>query len=85
MRAAIILTMTPVALVMMPVLSRIAHDRRQFGAAYGNMAPTTGTVWLPAVAVLGLVAPKSCCPARSARTGATVFTHLVIHSKNRAL
>jgi len=50
--------MTPVALVMMPALSRIAHDRRQFGAAYGNMVLTTSTVWLPAVAVLGLVAPE---------------------------
>jgi len=58
MRAAITLTMTPVALVIMPALSRIAHDRRQFGAAYGNMVLTTSTVWLPAVAVLGLLAPE---------------------------
>jgi len=57
MRAVITLTMTPVALVMMPVLSRIAHDRGQFGAAYSNMVLTTSTVWLPVVAGLGLVAP----------------------------
>jgi len=57
MRAVITLTMTPVALVMMPVLSRIANDRGQFGAAYSNMVLTTSTVWLPVVAGLGLVAP----------------------------
>jgi len=57
MRAVIIVTMTPLALVMMPALSRIAHDRKQFGAAYSNMVLTTSTVWLPMVAGLGLVAP----------------------------
>jgi len=57
MRAAIILTMTPLALVMMPALSRIAHDRQQFGAAYSSMVLTTSTVWLPVAAVLGLMAP----------------------------
>lgn len=57
MRAATTLTMTPLALVMMPALSRIAHDRTQFGAAYSNMVLTASMVWLPAVAMLGLVAP----------------------------
>jgi len=57
MRAVITLTMTPVALVMLPALSRIAHDRKQFGAAYIDMVAITSTVWLPAVAGLGLVAP----------------------------
>ena len=57
MRAVITVTMTPLALVMMPALSRIAHDRKQFGAAYIDMISTTSTVWLPAVAGLGLIAP----------------------------
>ena len=44
MRAVITLTMTPLTLVMMPALSRIAHDRTQFGAAYSNMVLTASTV-----------------------------------------
>ena len=56
-RAAITLTMTPLALVMTPALSRIAHNRQEFGAAYASMVLTASTVWLPVVAVLRLVAP----------------------------
>ncbi len=57
MRALIILVMTPLQLVMMPALSRIAHDRGRFGAAYSEMVLMASTVWLPAAASLGLAAP----------------------------
>ena len=56
-RVAITVTMTPLQLVMMPVLSRIAHDRAKFGAAYTDMVVMASTVWVPAVAGLGLLAP----------------------------
>lgn len=55
-RAVITLTMTPLQLVMMPVLSRIANNRIKFGAAYIDMVVIVSTVWVPAVAGLGLVA-----------------------------
>ncbi len=55
-RSAIIVTMTPLQLVMMPVLSRIADNRAKFGAAYIDMVVIVSTVWVPAVAGLGLVA-----------------------------
>jgi O-antigen/teichoic acid export membrane protein len=55
-RAAIVLVMTPLQLVMMPALSRIAHDRQRFGAAYSEMVITTSIVWLPLVTGLGLAA-----------------------------
>ena len=58
MRAVITLTMTPLQLVMMPVLSRIAHNRQKFGAAYSDMVVMVSTVWMPAVAGLGLIAPQ---------------------------
>jgi len=57
MRAAIAVIMTPLALVMLPTLSRIAHNRPQFGAAYSSMVLTTSMIWLPVIAGLGLVAP----------------------------
>jgi len=44
-------------LVMMPVLSRIAGNRERFGAAYTDMIVMASTVWVPAVAGLGLLAP----------------------------
>lgn len=57
-RSLIILTMTPVQVVMMPALSRIANDRKKFGLAYADMVLMTSTVWLPAVAGLGIMAPE---------------------------
>ncbi len=57
-RSLIILTMTPVQVVMMPALSRIANDRKRFGLAYADMVLMTSTVWLPAVAGLGIMAPE---------------------------
>ena len=57
LRAVIILVMTPLQLVMMPALSRIAHDKPRFGAGYSNMVILISTVWLPMVAGLGLAAP----------------------------
>ena len=56
-RAVITVTMTPLQLVMMPVLSRIADNREKFGAAYTDMIVMASTVWVPAVAGLGLLAP----------------------------
>jgi len=56
-RAVITVTMTPLQLVMMPVLSRIAGNRERFGAAYTDMIVMASTVWVPAVAGLGLLAP----------------------------
>ena len=56
-RAIIIMTMTPLQLVMMPVLARIADNRAKFGAAYIDMVVIVSTVWMPAVAGLGLIAP----------------------------
>ena len=56
-RALITLAMTPLQLVMMPALSRLAHDRARFGAAYTEMVLMTSTAWLPAAAGLGLAAP----------------------------
>jgi PST family polysaccharide transporter len=58
MRAVITVTMTPLQLVMMPVLSRIADKRARFGAAYTDMIVMASTVWVPAVAGLGLLAPE---------------------------
>jgi O-antigen/teichoic acid export membrane protein len=58
MRAVITVTMTPLQLVMMPVLSRIADNRVRFGAAYTDMIVMASTVWVPAVAGLGLLAPE---------------------------
>ena len=55
-RSVIIVTMTPLQLVMMPVLSRIADNRAKFGASYIDMVVIVSTVWVPAVAGLGLVA-----------------------------
>lgn len=57
LRAAIIVVMTPLQLVMMPALSRIAHLRDRFGAAYSDMVLSTATIWLPLVTGLGLAAP----------------------------
>jgi len=57
MRAVITLTMTPLQLVMMPVLSRIANNRSKFGTAYTDMVVMASTVWVPAVAGLGLMVP----------------------------
>ena len=57
LRAAIIVVMTPLQLVMMPALSRIAHAKDQFGAAYTDMVVLTAMIWLPLVAGLGLAAP----------------------------
>ena len=57
-RAVITVTMTPLQLVMMPVLSRIANNRERFGAAYMDMVVMASTVWVPAVAGLGLLAPN---------------------------
>ncbi len=57
LRAAIIVVMTPFQLVMMPALSRIAHDRERFGAGYSEIVLLTSTVWVPGVAALGLAAP----------------------------
>ena len=57
MRAVILLVLTPLQLVMMPALSRIAHNRKQFGAAYTDMVLMTSTIWLPLVAALGVLAP----------------------------
>ncbi len=57
LRAAIIVVMTPLQLVMMPALSRIAHLKSQFGAAYTDMVVVTAMVWLPLAAGLGLAAP----------------------------
>ncbi len=56
-RAVITVTMTPLQLVMMPVLSKIADNRVKFGAAYTNMIVMASTVWVPAVAGLGVLAP----------------------------
>ncbi len=56
-RAVIIVTMTPLQLVMMPVLSKISNNRAQFGAAYTDMIAMASTVWVPAVAGLGVLAP----------------------------
>ncbi len=56
-RALIILAMTPLQLVMMPALSRIAPDRRRFAAAYTEMVLMASTVWLPTAAALGLASP----------------------------
>ncbi len=55
-RAVITMTMTPLQLVMMPVLSRIADNQVKFGAAYTDMVVIVSTVWAPAVAGLGLIA-----------------------------
>lgn len=55
-RSVIVVTMTPFQLVMMPVLSRIADNRAKFGAAYIDMVVIVSTVWVPAVAGLGLLA-----------------------------
>ena len=49
--------MTPLQLVMMPVLTRITDNRAKFGAAYTDMIVMASTVWVPAVAGLGLMAP----------------------------
>lgn len=57
-RAVITVTMTPLQLVMMPVLSRITNNRERFGAAYTDMVVMASTVWVPAVAGLGLLAPN---------------------------
>jgi len=57
-RSLIVLTMTPVQVVMMPALSRIARDRKGFGSAYADMVLMTSTVWLPVVAGLGIMAPE---------------------------
>ena len=57
MRAIITMVLTPVQLVMMPALSRIAHSRKLFGAAYTDMVLMTSTIWLPLVAALGVIAP----------------------------
>jgi len=56
-RAVVAVTMTPLQLVMMPVLSRIAGNRVQFNAVYTDMVVMVSTVWVPAVAGLGLLAP----------------------------
>ena len=56
-RAVITVTMTPLQLVMMPVLTRISDNRAKFGAAYTDMIVMASTVWVPAVAGLGLMAP----------------------------
>lgn len=55
-RAVITMTMTPLQLVMMPVLSRIADNRAKFSAAYIDMVVIVSTIWVPAVAGLGLIA-----------------------------
>ena len=56
-RAVVTVTMTPLQLVMMPVLSRIAGNRVHFNAVYTDMVVMVSTVWVPAVAGLGLLAP----------------------------
>jgi len=56
-RAVVTLTMTPLQLVMMPVLSRIANNRAAFNASYTDMIVMASTVWVPAAAGLGLLAP----------------------------
>ncbi len=57
MRAVITVTMMPLQMVMMPVLSRIANNRAELNAAYTNMVIMVSTIWVPAVAGLGLLAP----------------------------
>lgn len=57
MRAVITVTMTPLQMVMMPVLSRIANNRAALNAAYTDMVVMVSTIWLPVVAGLGLLAP----------------------------
>lgn len=57
LRAAIIVVMTPLQLVMMPALSRMAQAKAQFGAAYIDMVVLTAMIWMPLVAGLGLAAP----------------------------
>jgi len=56
-RAVIMVTMTPLQLVMMPVLSRIADNRARFGSTYTDMIVMASTVWVPAVVGLGLLSP----------------------------
>jgi len=53
----ITVTMMPLQMVMMPVLSRIANNRAELNAAYTNMVIMVSTIWVPAVAGLGLLAP----------------------------
>jgi O-antigen/teichoic acid export membrane protein len=57
LRSIITLSMTPLQLVMMPALSRVAQDCRKFGATYSDMVLMTSTIWLPIVLGLGLAAP----------------------------
>jgi len=57
MRAVITVTMTPLQIVMMPVLSRIASNRAELNVSYTNMVVMVSTIWVPAVAGLGLLAP----------------------------
>ena len=66
-RALIILAMTPLQLVMMPALRRIAHDRTRFAAAYTEMVLMASTAWLPAAAGLGLAAPLLIPPVFGAQ------------------
>lgn len=72
LRAAIIVVMTPLQLVMMPALSRIAHRRSQFGAAYIDMVVLTAMIWLPLVAALGLAAPTLIPPVFGAQWAGAV-------------
>jgi len=50
-------TISPVQIVVMPVLSRMVENRAAFCAGYGKLVLSTYAVWLPAAVTVGVLAP----------------------------
>jgi PST family polysaccharide transporter len=57
MQALGFIAMSPLALLMMPVLSRLAHDHLAFRDEYVRLVTASLSIWLPLAIGLGFLAP----------------------------
>jgi PST family polysaccharide transporter len=50
-------TVSPIDQVMLPILSRMKHDRQRRAETYANMVGIVSAFWVPAVTGLGIASP----------------------------
>jgi O-antigen/teichoic acid export membrane protein len=58
LRTLNVLAVQPIDSVVLPVLSRVSHDRDRFGRAYNWMVVTATAFWLPMSLGVGVIAPS---------------------------
>ena len=57
LQAVGLIAMSPLQAIMMPVLARLARDRRKFADEYIRLVTASTVTWLPIVAAVGVIAP----------------------------